>query len=172
MGFPGQEYWSALPFLSPGIFLTQGSNPRLLVPCVDRLPLYHWATREALQFRSSWVQTFSTCTVSLNWKGKKVGSMGGLPEVTSPNSARQLQPLLPCPALSHLLSHERLFCCLFFSSPFSLSSLHKAPSLGVLAICPPNVLSLDNVALFLPDTGPTLCSATLKWLLTSVVSSR
>ena len=30
MGFPRQEYWSVLPFLSLGIFLTQGSNPHLL----------------------------------------------------------------------------------------------------------------------------------------------
>ena len=30
MGFPRQEYWSRLPFPSPGIFLTQGSNPGLL----------------------------------------------------------------------------------------------------------------------------------------------
>ena len=27
MGFSWQEYWSGLPFPSPGIFLTQGSNP-------------------------------------------------------------------------------------------------------------------------------------------------
>ena len=30
MGFPRQEYWSGLPFPSPGNFLTQGSNPGLL----------------------------------------------------------------------------------------------------------------------------------------------
>ena len=30
MGFPRQQYWSGLPFLSSGIFLTQGSNPGLL----------------------------------------------------------------------------------------------------------------------------------------------
>ena len=30
MGFSRQEYWSGLPFLSPGIFPTQGSNPGLL----------------------------------------------------------------------------------------------------------------------------------------------
>ena len=30
MGFSRQEYWSGLPFSSPGIFLTQGSNPCLL----------------------------------------------------------------------------------------------------------------------------------------------
>ena len=30
MGFSRQEYWSGLPFPSPGIFPTQGSNPGLL----------------------------------------------------------------------------------------------------------------------------------------------
>ena len=29
MGFSKQEYWSGLPFPSPGIFLTQGLNPGL-----------------------------------------------------------------------------------------------------------------------------------------------
>ena len=29
-GFSSQEYWSGLSFPSPGIFLTQGSNPSLL----------------------------------------------------------------------------------------------------------------------------------------------
>ena len=29
MGFSRQDYWSGLPFPSPGIFLTQGSNPGL-----------------------------------------------------------------------------------------------------------------------------------------------
>ena len=35
MGFPRQEYWSWFPFPTLGIFLTQGSNPRLL-------HLLHW----------------------------------------------------------------------------------------------------------------------------------
>ena len=42
--FPRQEYWSRLPFLAPGIFLTQGSNPCLLgLPHwqVNLLPLNH-----------------------------------------------------------------------------------------------------------------------------------
>ena len=30
IGFPRQEYWSKLPSPSPGIYLTQGSNPCLL----------------------------------------------------------------------------------------------------------------------------------------------
>ena len=42
MGFSRQEYWSGLPFPSPGIFSTQGSNPSLL-HC--RQILYHWAGR-------------------------------------------------------------------------------------------------------------------------------
>ena len=35
MGFPKQEYWSGLPFPSPGDFLTQESNLHLL-------SLLHW----------------------------------------------------------------------------------------------------------------------------------
>ena len=30
IGFTRQEYWSGLPFPSPGLFLTQGLNPHLL----------------------------------------------------------------------------------------------------------------------------------------------
>ena len=41
MGFPGKEYWSVLPFPSPGIFLTKGSNTCLLNWQVDSLPLSH-----------------------------------------------------------------------------------------------------------------------------------
>ena len=37
MRFPKQEYWSGLPFPTPGIFSTQGSNPSLL-------RLLHWQT--------------------------------------------------------------------------------------------------------------------------------
>ena len=40
--FPRQGYWNGLPFPSPGIFLTQGSNPGLLH---YRKILYCWATR-------------------------------------------------------------------------------------------------------------------------------
>ena len=40
MGFPKQEYWSGLPFLSLGNLLT-------CVSWIGRHILYHWATREA-----------------------------------------------------------------------------------------------------------------------------
>ena len=36
-----QQYWSGLPFPSPGIFLTQGSNSNLLHWQVDSLLLSH-----------------------------------------------------------------------------------------------------------------------------------
>ena len=41
MGFPRQEYWSGLPFPTPGDLPSQGFNPRLLHWQVDSLPL-HW----------------------------------------------------------------------------------------------------------------------------------
>ena len=41
MGFSRQEYWSALPFPSPGHLLTQGLNLHLLHWQVDSLPLSH-----------------------------------------------------------------------------------------------------------------------------------
>ena len=43
MGFPRQEYWSQLPFPSPGIFLTQGLTH---VSCIGRKILYQRATEE------------------------------------------------------------------------------------------------------------------------------
>ena len=44
MRFPKQEYWTKLPFLSQGIFLTQGSNPHLLHWQEDSLPLRYLAS--------------------------------------------------------------------------------------------------------------------------------
>ena len=41
MDFSKQEYWSGLPFPSPGIFQTQGSNLNLLHWQLDSLPLSH-----------------------------------------------------------------------------------------------------------------------------------
>ena len=45
MGFPRQEYWSGLPFPSPGDLLNQGLKLWLLYWQVDSL--YHSATMEA-----------------------------------------------------------------------------------------------------------------------------
>ena len=45
MGFSKQEYWSGVPFPSPGIFPTQASN---LVSCISDRFFTDWVTREAL----------------------------------------------------------------------------------------------------------------------------
>ena len=47
LGFSKQEYWSRLPFPSPGIFLTQGSNLHLLCSLHCKRILYCWATGKA-----------------------------------------------------------------------------------------------------------------------------
>ena len=47
MGFPKWKYCSRLPFPPQGIFLTQGSNPRLLCLLSWQWILYHGATPEA-----------------------------------------------------------------------------------------------------------------------------
>ena len=46
LGFPRQEYWSGLPFPSLGVFLTQGSNLKLLCPLLGRQILYRCAICE------------------------------------------------------------------------------------------------------------------------------
>ena len=51
MRFSRLEYWSGLPFSSPGDLPNPGSNPRLLHLQVD---LYHWATREARVLGRAW----------------------------------------------------------------------------------------------------------------------
>ena len=48
IAFSRQEYWSAVPLLSPrGISLTKEYNSCLLCLCIGRRVLYHWATWEA-----------------------------------------------------------------------------------------------------------------------------
>ena len=81
MEFSRQEYWSGLPFLSPGIFPTQGLNPHLLHWQADSLPLhylrrvmsgvyhisFHNDDWESIHF--SWTYmflTFSTCSNKTN----------------------------------------------------------------------------------------------------------
>ena len=53
IGFPRQEYWSELPFLSPGDLPTQGSNLSLLHWQVDSLPLSHQKSPECRFLRNN-----------------------------------------------------------------------------------------------------------------------
>ena len=47
MGFPRQEYWSGLPYLSLGGLFNPEIEPHLLHLLHCRWILYHWATRRA-----------------------------------------------------------------------------------------------------------------------------
>ena len=49
MGFPRQEYWSGLPFPSPGVFPTQGLNLCLLHLLHCRWILYCAATNKTVR---------------------------------------------------------------------------------------------------------------------------
>ena len=49
MEFSRKEYQNGLPFPSPGIFLTHGSNAHLLHWQADSLPLCHLETSTILQ---------------------------------------------------------------------------------------------------------------------------
>ena len=44
MGFSRQEYWSELPFPSPGDLPDEGIKPGSSVLQVDFLPLSHWGS--------------------------------------------------------------------------------------------------------------------------------
>ena len=48
MGFPRQEYWSGLPFPSPGDLLTQELNPCLLHWRAGSLPLHHLGSPQGM----------------------------------------------------------------------------------------------------------------------------
>ena len=71
MGFPRQEYWNGLPFLSPEDLPNPGSK---LISGIGRQIAYHWATREAL-LRFTWPpQTLSTVSDTEYHKGPPFSS--------------------------------------------------------------------------------------------------
>ena len=66
MGFPRGEYWSGLPFPTPGIFPTHGLNPWLL--CLlhwqsDSLPLSHLGNPNIVKSQNTvgLTNTYKTC---------------------------------------------------------------------------------------------------------------
>ena len=72
MGFPRQEYCSRLPFPTPGIFPTQGLNPRLLRLLhwqVDSLPLSHLGN----PLRMTWAGIWGTSFCSVEGGIERVG---------------------------------------------------------------------------------------------------
>ena len=82
MEFPRQEYWSGLPFSTPGVFLTQGSNLHLLGKKNNSLwlQLHQFSSVQSLSrvqlFATSWtaacqasltITNFQTCSNSCPW---------------------------------------------------------------------------------------------------------
>ena len=63
VGFPRQEYWSRLPFPSPGDLPNPGTKPGSPAP-PDLAPLYHWATGEAPCVLGQVDFPFSSCALS------------------------------------------------------------------------------------------------------------
>ena len=76
-GFSRQEYWSGLPFPSPGDFHNPGINTRVSF-IADRC-FTVWATREVLQMRHSGFREGRWCAESHRWSV-------GEPNMNEPNS--------------------------------------------------------------------------------------
>ena len=68
MGFSRQEYWSGLPFPSPRIFLTQGSNLHLLHWQVDTSPLSHLGSPKLVH---RWILTWGMLMIKYFMKKLK-----------------------------------------------------------------------------------------------------
>ena len=85
MGFSRQGYWSGLPFPSPGIFLTQGSNQGLRIP---RQMLYCLNHGEALSGSRRITKFQSSCQDGMASHRK--------PCCPFLNSLMWLLPSIPC----------------------------------------------------------------------------
>ena len=90
VGFSKQEYWSGLPFPSPGVFPTRGSNPGLL-HC--RQTLYHLSHQGRCSLKTSWLEALRT-----HMEGRKSIGPGA-----------QTLPIIPAHGCSPA---PLMFCCL------------------------------------------------------------
>jgi len=131
LGFPRQEYWSEVPFPSPGDLADSGIKPMSPALQVD---LYHWATSEAHNHVNP--NTTLKCTVDVFffflWRR-------ALERPTSISATMSHGPALPCPLSvwwtfslmdissprHHLLPTNRSLYCPFFpiTTPMSSSLL-------------------------------------------------
>ena len=130
MAFPRQEYWSGLPFPSPG----ESSWPRHYLPCLlhCRQILYHWATWEAFSSVQSLsrVQLFATpwtiaCQVSLS-----ITNSQSLLKLMSIESVMPSNHLILC---RHLLLPLSIFPSIRVFSNESVLHIRCSQSIGVSA---------------------------------------
>ena len=157
MGFPRQEYWSGLPFPSPGIFPTQGLNPRLLqvfvAQMVKRLPAMQETQVQSLGQEDTLQKEMETHSSTLSWKIPWTEKPGGLQSIGSQDTTEQLHlhslawkaDSLP---LCHLGSPHG-FCSWFLSwfecdIPMTWSSKMVAKSNFLPEVPPDDSLSSDG----------------------------
>ena len=111
MGFPSQEYWSGLPFPSPGIFPTQGSNPikSALSPALqDSLPLSHLGSPSIL---FSLIQSFSC--VQLFETPRTAAGQASLSITNSRSLLKLISSKLVMPSNRLILCHPLLMPSIF-----------------------------------------------------------
>ena len=122
MVFPRQEYWSGLPCSSPGIFLIQRSNPRLLYPlhCGQILyPLSHLGSQICVSVQFSSVQSpscvwlFATPWITARQASLSITNSWSSPKPMSIESVNAIQPSHPLsspfPPAPNPSQHQSLF---------------------------------------------------------------
>ena len=65
MGFPRQEYWSGLPFPTPGD-APRDQTHMSCISCIGRQILYHWAIMPIISYKSFKART--CLSASVNWR--------------------------------------------------------------------------------------------------------
>ena len=103
MGFSRQEYWSGLPFLSPGNFLTQGSNPGLPHCRQTLYRLSHQGSPSVQLLSCVWL--FATPWTAACQASLSITNSHSLLKFMSIESVNAIQPSHPVvPFSSHLQS--------------------------------------------------------------------
>ena len=87
MGFPRQEHWSGLPFLTPGIFSTQGLNLSLFYLLhwqMDSLPLCQLEALQLSNFQNIPSLLKLNNIMSVEWQ-HRVGTWFSFPYLSAPH---------------------------------------------------------------------------------------
>ena len=112
MGFSRQEFWSGLPLF--GVFLTQGSNPGLLVSCIGKRILYHLCPWRSLLKYGQFVlpevnSDFSKVSAAESSFPAAHESSGtrGQPSISRTTTVTRSSPASPLPHLPRSIAHVK-----------------------------------------------------------------
>ena len=134
MGFPRQEYWSELPFPSPGALPNPGTEPRSL--CIAGRFFTDWATREAgsiVYFSSdqllSRVWLFATLWTAAHQASLSITNSQSLLKLMS------IESVMPSTILSFIIPFSFCFQSFPASGSFPMSQFFSwgGQSIGVSA---------------------------------------